>query len=65
MQGHSQSYPQGYSKRGDGVSKTRLLSEGRRWEWGLGGLAVRAGPGSSPPSTQLRAWHEVDAGIVL
>lgn len=51
--------------KGDGVSKTRLLSEGTRWEWGLAGLAVRAGPGSSPPSTQLRAWHAVDAGIVL
>lgn len=34
-------------------------------ECGLGGLTLRAGPGSSPPSAQLRAWRAVNIGIVF
>ena len=65
VQSPSQGHLQGHRRRGDSVCKTRLLSEGRRWEWGFGGLAVRAAPGSPPPGTQLRAWHAKGVGIVL
>lgn len=44
---------------------SRLLSEGRGWEWGWGCLTLRAGPGSSPRGAQLRACCAVDVGAVF
>lgn len=65
VQRPSQACLQCHRRRGTLFPKQGLQAflRSRCWEWGLGPLTQRAGPGSFPPGIQLRAWHAGHAGI--